>query len=241
MHIVRLFFCARVRPWYVMFTLFTLGTVLFTDFLADRGYSIPANSGPTPIFQGNRDHANVSFACNVFWGEDIMPDMLQVLSNAQVKATFFIGGSWAKRHPDSLKLIADAGHELGNHSFTHPHPNRLSKSQNQDEILRTEKLIEEITGMKTCLYAPPYGEYNRTVLEAAQELGYTTIMWTADTIDWRRPSPEVIIKRIEGKLQNGAIILMHPTEPTIKALPELIRIIKSKGYTILPISDIIKK
>ena len=238
---MKLFFCARIRPWYIMFTILTLATVLATDFLANLGYSIPANSGLMPIFQGNREKASVAFACNVFWGEDIMPDMLRVLSDGQVKATFFIGGSWAKRHPDSLKLIADAGHELGNHSFTHPHPNRLNKSQNQDEILRTKKLIKEVTGIKTYLYAPPYGEYNRTVLEAAQELGYTTIMWTADTIDWRRPSPEVIIKRIEGKLENGAIILMHPTEPTIKALPELIRIIKSKGYTILPVSDIINK
>ena len=163
-----------------------------------------------------------------------------MLSDNQVKATFFIGGSWAKRHPESLKSIADAGHELGNHSFTHPHPNRLSKEQNQAEISRTEQLVEEVTGVKTRLYAPPYGEYNRTVLTAAEELGYLTIMWTADTIDWRRPSPETIVKRIEGKLQNGCIILMHPTEPTIQALPVLIKLIKEKGYTIVPVTDIIK-
>lgn len=236
---MRFFFSTRIPPWYVFFTLFTLATAFVIDFLADVGYSIPASSGPTPIFQGNHEKSKVAFACNVFWGEEIMPDMLRVLADENVKVTFFIGGSWAKRHPESLKLIADAGHELANHSFTHPHPNRLSKTQNQDEILRTEKLVEEITGIKTRLYAPPYGEYNRIVLEAAQELGYLTIMWTADTVDWRRPSPEVIIHRIEGKLQNGAIILMHPTVPTIKALPELIRIIKAKGYTICTVSDII--
>lgn len=237
---VRFFISARIPPWYVMFTLLTLATAFMTDYLADLGYNTPARPGPTPIFQGNKETAKVAFACNVFWGEDIMPDMLQVLANNEAKITFFIGGSWARRHPESLKLIADAGHELGNHSFTHPHPNRLNKAQNQDEILRAEKLVEEITGFKTILYAPPYGEYNRIVLEAAQELGYLTIMWTADTIDWRKPTPEVIIRRIEGKLQNGAIILMHPTIPTIQALPELIRIIKARGYTITTVSDIIK-
>ncbi|KYZ77244.1 polysaccharide deacetylase [Anaerosporomusa subterranea] len=237
---MKFIFSARIPPWYVMFTLFTLTTIFFTNSLADLGYGIPTRPGLTPIFQGNRETPKVAFACNVFWGEDIMPDMLNILADNQVKATFFIGGSWARRHPESLKLIADAGHELGNHSFTHPHPNRLSKEQNQAEIIRTEKLIEEVTGIKTRLYAPPYGEYNHLVLEAAQELNYLTIMWTADTIDWRRPSPDVIIKRIEGKLQNGAIILMHPTEPTLKALPVLIRLIKARGYTIETVSDIIK-
>ena len=237
---MRFFISARIPPWYVLFTLFTLATAFMTDYLADFGYSTSTHPGPTPIFQGNKETAKVAFACNVFWGEDIMPDMLQVLTNSETKITFFIGGSWARRHPESLKLIANAGHELGNHSFSHPHPNRLSKAQNQEEILRTEKLVEEITGCKTDLYAPPYGEYNRIVLEAAQELGYLTIMWTADTIDWRRPSPEVIVRRIESKLQNGAIILMHPTIPTIQALPELIRLIKTKGYTITTVSDIIK-
>lgn len=236
---MRLFISARIRPWYVFFTLFTLATAFITDYLIDLGYSVPARPGPTPIFQGSRDNAKVAFACNVFWGEDIMPDLLKVFADNNVKITFFIGGSWAKRHPDSLKLIADAGHELGNHSFTHPHPNQLNKDQNKEEILRTEKLVEEVTGQKTRLYAPPYGEYNKIVLEAAEELGYRTIMWTADTVDWRRPSPEVIIRRIEAKLQNGAIILMHPTEPTIKALPELIRLIKSRGYTVNTISDIL--
>lgn len=237
---MRFFFSARIPPWYVVFTLFILMTAFCTDYLANLGYRVTARPGLNPIFQGNRDTPKVAFACNVFWGEELMPEMLKILADNQVKITFFIGGSWAKRHPDSLKLIADAGHELGNHSFTHPHPNRLNKAQNQEEIIRTEKLIEEVTGVKTRLYAPPYGEYNRTVLEAAQELDYLTIMWTADTIDWRRPSPEVIIQRIESRLQNGAIILMHPMEPTLKALPVLIKRIKEKGYTLSTVSDIIK-
>lgn len=236
---MKVWISARVRPWYLMFTLFTLLTVFTTDYLANLGYSIPASGGVKPIFQGDPNKQTVAFACNVFWGEDIMPDLLKVFDDNQIKVTFFIGGSWARRNPDSLKLIANAGHELGNHSFTHPHPNRLNKLQNQEEITKTEKLVEEVTGIKTRLYAPPYGEYNNIVLDAAQDLGYTTIMWTADTVDWRRPSPETIIRRIDSKLQNGTIILIHPTEPTIKALPELIRRIKAKGYTISPVSDIL--
>jgi peptidoglycan/xylan/chitin deacetylase (PgdA/CDA1 family) len=128
---------------------------------------------------------------------------------------------------------------LGNHTYSHPHPNTLSKEQNKDQILRAEALVGELTGVKTILYAPPYGEFNTTVLAAATELGYTTIMWSIDTIDWKRPPEDVLINRVTKKLHNGAIILMHPTAPTAKALPELITRIKNAGYTISPVSDIL--
>lgn len=234
---MKIFYAARIPSWYLKFTIVTLVMAFFFDMLPNLGLN--QKNALAPIFQGNPESAKIAFACNVFWGEEVIPEMLQILATHQVKITFFIGGSWAKRNPGALRMIAEAGHELGNHTFTHPHPSQLNKEQNQAEILRTEQLVKEITGLKTCLYAPPYGEYNQTVILAASELSYPTIMWTVDTIDWRRPSPEVIIKRVTSKLQNGAIVLMHPTAPTVKALPELIRIIKSKGYTITNVSDIL--
>jgi len=182
----------------------------------------------------------VTFACNVFWGEEFLPEMLNTLDENNIKITFFIGGSWGKRFPALVTELANRGHELGNHSYSHPHPNLLAKDKNKEQIVRTEQLIQELTTLKTNLYAPPYGEYNDTVLLAADELSYTTIMWSIDTIDWQRPPSEIIINRVMKKLHNGAIILIHPTENTAKALPELIRQIHSKGYKISTVSDIIK-
>lgn len=102
-------------------------------------------------------------------------------------------------------------------------------------------MIKELTGVKTKLYAPPYGEYNNTVLAAAAEAGYKTIMWSIDTIDWQKPAHAVIINRVMKKLHNGAIILLHPTETTVKALPELIQKITEKGYIITNVSEILSK
>jgi probable sporulation protein (polysaccharide deacetylase family) len=194
----------------------------------------------TPIYQGNAQYPKIAFACNVFWGEEYIPKMLEILQQENVCITFFLGGSWAKKNPELVKEIVKHGHELGNHSFTHPHPNALNKEQNKDQILRTEELIFSIAQQKTALYAPPFGEFNQTVLQAAEELGYKTIMWTVDTVDWKRPPASVIKARVQKKIQNGAIVLMHPTEPTIDALPDLIRELKRRGYVMEPVSSVIQ-
>jgi probable sporulation protein (polysaccharide deacetylase family) len=194
---------------------------------------------PQPIYHGNLNKPSVAITCNVFWGEEYLPAMLDTLDKYNVKATFFIGGTWAKENPELLKRIAAAGHEIGNHSYSHPHSSRLSLEDNKRQIIQAEDIIAGCTGKRTRLYAPPYGEFNDTVLVAAGELGYTTIMWSIDTIDWQLPPKELIISRVMKKLHNGAIILLHPTAPTAQALPELIERIQGSGYTIAPVSVII--
>jgi probable sporulation protein (polysaccharide deacetylase family) len=195
---------------------------------------------PQPFYQGKTTEPQVALACNVFWGEEYLPEMLDTMDKYNIKATFFIGGSWAKRNPDMLKLIVQRGHELGNHTYSHPHPSALNKDQNKDQIKRAEELVFDLTGIRTALYAPPYGEFNDTVLIAASELGYRTIMWSIDTIDWKRPPEDVIINRVMKKIHNGAIILIHPTEPTAKALPELISRLQESGYTLTTVSSILE-
>ncbi|WP_312517703.1 polysaccharide deacetylase family protein [Anaerospora sp.] len=237
---MRLIMIRRFPQWYVFFA---TGIFLTVAMLAGMlqpylGELLPPVK-PQPISQGNTNNPKIAFACNVFWGEEFLPDMLNTLDKENSKITFFIGGSWAKRYPDLLKDIASRGHELGNHTYSHPHPNNLTKQQNQEQITRTEVLVHETTNIKTTLYAPPYGEYNDNVLAAAADLGYTTIMWSIDTIDWQRPPVEVLKNRVLKKIHNGAIILMHPTDPTAKALPELIKELKAKGYTITTVSDIL--
>jgi probable sporulation protein (polysaccharide deacetylase family) len=225
-------------------TFLAIGTFLVILTLA--GYSHVAitkenSSKLSPIYQGNTQLKRVSFACNVFWGEEYLPVMFKAMAEENIHITFFIGGSWARKHPELVKEMALNGHELANHSFTHPHPNALTKEQNKDQIRKTEELIYAITEQKTMLYAPPYGEFNQTVLQAADELGYKTIMWTADTIDWQRPPADVIKARVLKKVQNGAIILMHPTEPTAEALPSLMKELKQQGYEIVPVSQIVQE
>ncbi len=221
----------KVIAWILLLGLFVL-----------VGYLAMHDDYPTlaPIYQGAEDKREIALTVNVYWGEEYLPQMLETLQEHNVKATFFIGGMWAEKFPDLLKQIAAAGHEIGSHGYSHPHPDQLSKAGNLREMQRAEKIIEEITGKKVKLFAPPYGERGNEVLAAAEEAGYRFILWSVDTIDWQRPSPETIVQRVTQKIHNGAIVLMHPTAPTVKALPEIIKELKANGYQMVTVSQLIK-
>lgn len=129
-------------------------------------------------------------------------------------------------------MIADAGHEIGNHSYSHPDMKTLSSEAVRRELEKTNEVIEAATSVKCKWFAPPSGSYRDDVVNIAAELGMKTIMWSVDTIDWQKPSPSAIVKRVTSKIHPGAMILMHPTMPTAAALDELISSIKRKGYAI---------
>ena len=190
-----------------------------------------------PYRCGPIDSDNISLAINVDWGEEYIPDMLRILAEKNVQATFFLTGRWADNNPDLAADIAAAGHELGNHGYSHTSPNASSVAEITEEIQRTETAIKNATGQTTVLYAPPSGESEDHVLSAASELGYDTILWSVDTIDWQKPTAETIIDRVESKIHGGAIILAHPTAPTVEALPQLIDDLKEKGYNFATVSS----
>lgn len=195
-----------------------------------------------PIYQGQTGEKKVAIAVNVDWGEDVLPDMLQVLEQSHVQATFFVTGRFAEKFPDLVQQIADAGHEIGNHGYKHPHPDQLSVAQNQKDITDSEVILQKIIGKKPTLYAPPYGEHGQTCLQAAEQCGYTTILWTADTVDWQEPAPshETLVARVTGdKLTSGAILLMHPKAHTAEALPDIIGTIQRKGYQCVKVSEVL--
>lgn len=195
-----------------------------------------------PIYCGNTEENRVALAINVDWGEDVLPKMLDLLNAQNVQATFFVTGRFAEQFPDMVAQIAEAGHEIGNHGYAHPHPDQLSVEQNKEDIQKAEAILEPLIGAKPTLYAPPYGECGESCLLAAEQCGYTTILWTADTIDWQEPAPshDVLVERVTGdKLQKGAILLMHPKPHTADALEDIITAIEAKGYTCAKVSDVL--
>ena len=198
----------------------------------------PAITNFEPIYNGSAEQKKIALTCNVVWGEEYVPQMLEVLKKNNVKMTFFMGGKWVSDFPALTREIAK-NNELGNHSYSHPHPTFISKAENITEIQKTGEAVYKATKMTTRLYAPPYGEFNKTVLEAAGENGYKTIMWSIDTRDWQRPSPEEIVRRVCDKAHNGAIVLMHPTEPTVEALPVIIGELQKRGYQLTTVSDVL--
>ncbi|MGN1387012.1 MAG: polysaccharide deacetylase family protein [Bacillus sp. (in: firmicutes)] len=190
-----------------------------------------------PIYRAHPDKPVVSFLINVAWGNEYIPSMLLTLKKHNVKATFFLEGKWAKNNPDLVKMMHEAGHEIGNHSYSHPNMQTLSTEQTRQQITETSKIIKAITGESASLFAPPSGAFRDETVKIAREYGLHTIMWSVDTIDWQRPPSSVLIERVMSKVHQGAFILMHPTKPTSESLEELIVQIKKRNLHIKTVSD----
>lgn len=191
------------------------------------------------IFQGNTGKKVVALTVNVDWGEEFIPQMLNYFDKYEAKVTFFVTGKWAEKNPELLKEMSQAGHSIQNHGYQHIHFNKLSSEQGAAEIKKAENVIEKIINKKTCFFASPYGEFEKQVVNAAKSIDYHLIMWSIDTVDWKKPEPATIVNRVASKLHNDAIILMHPTEPTLKALPDLLAKIQEQGYKMITIEELI--
>lgn len=206
--------------------------------------SIQTSSVPKylPIYNVKTDEKKIAFTMNCAWNADDIDSILETLKNNDVHITFFMVGEWVDKYPEAVKKIYEAGHEIGSHSNTHPHVNKLSAEKNLEEIKLSVNKIAQITGQKTNIYRAPYGEYNDTVIKTAQENGYYTIQWNLDTLDYKGLTGEEMWNRLKNKLENGSIILSHNgTKHTADSLDMLIKNIKEKGYEITTVSDLIYK
>lgn len=191
------------------------------------------------VYAGNTKSNKVSLMINVYWGSEYIEPILKVLEEKQVKCTFFVGGTWVRDNPELLKKIYQNGHEIASHGYNHKEHGKLSLEQNLTEMQKTHKLVKDAIGYDITLFAPPGGSYNKATVQAAESLNYTTIMWTRDTIDWRDQNASIIFDRATKNMAGGDLILMHPKEKTLEALPNIIDNAKNKGLQCTTVSDTI--
>lgn len=195
-----------------------------------------------PIYYVDTPEKKVSISFDATWGAERTPKILEILNEYDIKTTYFVTGIWAEEYPDWVMKIAEEGHELGNHTDSHPHLNELSAEQIKDELKNVEEMVLELTGKRTKLFRPPFGEYNNNVIQTADDLGYKTIQWSIDSLDWKNLSKDNIFQRVTANPHNGAIILFHNDGlNTPDALPDIIEFYKDNGYEIVPISELIYK
>jgi len=191
------------------------------------------------IYNGNRDSNKVSIMFNVYWGSEYIEGILDTLNKYDVKCTFFIGGQWAEKEPELLGKIIENGHEIGSHGYFHKEHEYLDYSQNLEEIKVTHNLIKTLTQKDMTLFAPPSGSFNKATIDASKELGYSVIMWSKDTIDWRDKDANLIYSRAINNVTGGDFILAHPTEQTLKALPIILEYYKLNNLKATTVSDCI--
>ena len=188
-------------------------------------------------YSGNEESNKISLMINVYWGTEYLDGMLEILDKYDVKTTFFVGGTWAIKESEMLNKIYESGHEIGNHAYSHKDMDKLSKDDNQKEILTTHEIVKSLLGIDMNLFAPPSGAYSKTTVEVANSLSYQTIMWTRDTIDWRDKDANIIYERAIKDAKGGDLVLMHPTACTLDALENIIITLQEKGFMLTTVSD----
>lgn len=173
-----------------------------------------------------------------------VPAILRALAQHNVRSTFFLTGQWIERHPDAARQIAEAGHELGNHSWSHPPFTSLSEEQIREQLRRTEEIALQVCGRSTKpLFRPPFGDRDERVRTVVAEEGYLTIYWTIDSWDSvkRDITSQEIIQRVMRRMRPGAIVLMHcGSEATAQALPQLLQELQAQGYRAVTVSELLR-
>ena len=195
-----------------------------------------------PIYSVEREEKVCSLSFDAAWGNEDTEQLIKILGDNDIHATFFAVGQWVDKYPESVKQLSDAGHEVMNHSSTHPHMPQLSTDAMIEEVKSCNEKIEKITGKCPILFRPPYGDYNDTLVSTMRSIDMYTIQWDVDSLDWKNPPPNEIVKRVVDNARNGSIILFHNAAVnTPEALPDVIKGLKEKGFTFVPVSELIYK
>lgn len=196
-----------------------------------------------PIYSVETPEKRVAVTFDCAWGAEDIPDILKTLQEQNVKATFFLVGQWAEKFPEAVRMMAEEGHDIANHSYSHLRMDQLDAAKARQEIAVCGNRLSELAGQKIDLFRAPYGAYNNTVLNAAKSLGYYTIQWNVDSLDWKPGiSGNEILNRILRKIKPGSILLFHnDTAQTAKILPVVIASVKKQGYEIVPTSQLIMR
>ena len=228
------------------------GIFALTAFAVLRGLILTAGSSirvsnsvngrELPIYCVETKEPKIALTFDAAWGNEDTQKILEVLKKHDVRVTFFMTGGWVENYPDDVKAILAAGHDLGNHSENHKNMSQLSDAEKKEELMKVHDKVRTLTGYEMFLFRPPYGDYDNAVVNVAKDCGYYTIQWDVDSLDWKDYGVDSVIKTVtEHKhLGNGSILLCHNgAKYTAQALDTLITKLKEKGYTFVPVSELI--
>ena len=173
--------------------------------------------------------------------ETLTPKLLDLLAQKKIKATFFVLGENAQRHPEILKRAVAEGHEIGNHSWSHPHLAKLPDEAVRSQLQRTDDVISQAIGVHPKIMRPPYGELTPKQRQwVNSEFGYKVILWDVDPLDWKEPGPSIVAQRIIHDTKPGSIMLSHDIHAqTITAMPETFDALLAKGFKFVTVSELL--
>lgn len=167
--------------------------------------------------------------------------LLDILRERDLRATFFVVGSQVSKRPELVRRMMDEGHEVGNHSFHHPHLDELGLAQIREEIRACDDAVFHATGARMALFRPPGMRYDDVVIRAGQDLGYVTVHWNVAAKDFTDQSPEVVRDRVLGSVRPGSVVLLHGHPDTVRALPEILDGLRERGYRLVTVNQMLAR
>ena len=234
--------CTKIKPIFgiVFFSIIAVTLAFTVTFMNAGTLFFGYASRLVPIYSVETNEKKVALTFDAAWGSDKTQKIVDILKENNVQGTFFLVGFWIEANKDKVKMIDEAGLDIGTHSSTHPQMSKLSETQINNELSNSMKLITEITGKPVRFFRPPYGDYNDLLINVATGLGLKTIQWDVDTLDWKGLSASEIVSRVKKFTKNGSIILCHNnSDHIVEALPLIISYLKSENYKMVKISELV--
>jgi len=205
-----------------------------------RSAEVTARKRELPIYSVERNDQKIAISFDAAWGGDQTRRILDILDEYEVKTTFFLVDIWTQRFPELVKEIAARGHEIGNHSTSHPQMSKLSREKIRQELRVMSDNAQALTGVRPTLFRPPYGDYNNDVVLVARQEGYEVIQWSVDSLDWKNRGVQDLIDKSTKNVKSGDIILFHnDSKYILDALPAILKSYREQGLQIVPVSEIL--
>lgn len=230
----------RIRAFLSSIILFLIGLFLIFAFVFCIKIYFNKPSVDIPIHKVATDKKEISLTFDVSYSERNVEKILEVLDKYNVKATFFVVGDWIDENRVLVEEIHKRGHEVQNHSATHPYFNEISEEEIKKELESTSEKIKQITGKETNLFRPPFGELDENRVKICESLGYKIIKWDVDSMDWENINENNIVNRVVQQTSSGSIVLFHGDGKNVEYyLDQIICYFEKNGYDMVKVSDLI--
>lgn len=242
---------ARDLPRLCLAAAFLVAIYLFVtrwpaveEAAAKEDYAGPVYKGgrEMPLFYVKTGEKKVAFTFDISWGSKTAPLVMDILKQHNLKATFFLSGFWAKKHPELVKRIVEDGHEIASHGDEHVNLSQYSPADIAANLATAHRDLKEATGVEPRYFRPPNGDYDDDVVRVARELNYETVIWSLDSLDWKNPEADYMIDLVVREAYPGDIILMHASDSSQQihlALPGIIKGLRERGFEILNLSQLL--
>ncbi len=240
---MKIYLLSRKLLLEVSLVLVVLGSIFVSsNDMGEKIQSVFNTKRELPIYYVDTKEKKIALSFDAAWGTDQTNNILDILDKYDIKTTFFLVDFWVTKHPDLVKEIDKRGHEVQNHSTTHPKMTELSKEDMIKEVKTTEENIEKIIGKKTNLFRPPFGDYNDEFINTLREIDYHVIQWDVDSLDWKELGVDPVVDKVTRNVKNGSIVLFHNNAKYAdEYLPRIIEKLQEENYKIVPVSELIYK